>query len=95
MPDSSRYLEIGDSAEEFADCIIRLLQDPKRRQRLALEGLNFLSKYYSYSVVVRDFGRDVPEVLQLLSRQGMLKRRFWPTSGRHSPQTQSHIGVTL
>lgn len=76
MPDSSQYLETGDSAGEFADCIIRLLQDPKRRQRLASEGINFLRKYYSYSVALRDFGRDVPEVLHLLNEQGMLKRRL-------------------
>jgi GT2 family glycosyltransferase len=75
MPDSPQYLEIGDSAEEFAACIIKLLQNPGRRKCLALKGLDFLKKHYSHSVVAREFGRDVPEVLSLLKGQGMLKRR--------------------
>ena len=74
MPGSSEFLAIGDSADEFAAGIVGLIQNPERRQRLALNGIEFLQKYYSYSVVARDIGQDVPEVLPLLEGRGVLKR---------------------
>jgi GT2 family glycosyltransferase len=74
MLNSSEYLVIGDTADEFAANIVKLIQNPKRRQRLALNGIEFLQKYYAYSVVARDIGQDVPEVLHLLKGKGMLKR---------------------
>jgi GT2 family glycosyltransferase len=74
MPDSSTFLEVGETADEFSDKIIQLLKNPKRRQKLALNGIKFLQKGYSYSVAVRDIGRDVPEVLALLKGKMVLKR---------------------
>ena len=74
MPNASDFLVIGDSADEFAAGIVELLQNPKRRQLLALAGIEFLQKHYSYSVVARDIGQDVPEILPLLKDKGVLKR---------------------
>jgi glycosyltransferase involved in cell wall biosynthesis len=74
MPNSSDYLEIGDSVAEFSAGVIKLLMKPKVRQQRALRGIDFLKRYYSYSVAVRDIGMDVPEVLSVLKGNVVLKR---------------------
>ena len=88
MPNSSDFLTIRDSADEFATGIVELLRSPTQRQRLVLNGIEFLQKYYSYSVVTRDIGQDVPVSSAFARRQrdtqtsrGLLSR-ILPRQGR-------------
>ena len=42
-------LYIADGEEEFADCVIRLLNDESERDRLAMEGRRFVERQYDWA----------------------------------------------
>ncbi|HLY57279.1 MAG TPA: glycosyltransferase [Stellaceae bacterium] len=74
IPDAPEFTEVGDSAEAFADCILRLLGNPNLRYERALRGLEFVEQEYAYRSVVRRMAVDVPELGRILEGRGTLRR---------------------
>jgi polysaccharide biosynthesis protein PslH len=49
------HLLIADTPEKYADCIIRLLNDPPLRQRIGDNAYNLVKEKYDWAVVMPDF----------------------------------------
>jgi glycosyltransferase involved in cell wall biosynthesis len=56
------YLEIGDTADEFAAGVLRLLNSPELRRRHALAALTYIEQEYSFRSVAHRMARDIPEL---------------------------------
>jgi glycosyltransferase involved in cell wall biosynthesis len=52
-----RNLLIADSPQEFADCVVQLLQDETRRRRLGSEGRSTAEQWYGWEASARELER--------------------------------------
>jgi glycosyltransferase involved in cell wall biosynthesis len=68
------FLEIADTAEAFADSIIRVLRDPRRTRKRVLRGLDYFEHEFGYGAVSRRLAADIPELRNLDEGRGLLKQ---------------------
>jgi glycosyltransferase involved in cell wall biosynthesis len=74
MVGGTNYLEIGDTPNALADCVIRLLNDPELRATRALSGLDYIEHEFSYRSVVKRMAADMPELKTILEGHRALTR---------------------
>src|SRR5208282_4724687 len=66
---------VGDSPEEFADCVVRLLQQPALWKSVARGGHELIVRNYSFEVVGAQIDRIVAELGTLrVKHYGKVKR---------------------
>ncbi len=70
---SENFAEIGDTADKFAEGVLRLLKDSGLCKRRALAGLDFVERKYSYRSVVSQTSEDIPELARVLEEGGTLE----------------------
>jgi len=57
------HLLIADAPDEFANQVVRLLQDPALRQRLAANGARLVSEQYDWANVMPRFLNLVEQII--------------------------------
>jgi len=74
MNGAEEYLGIADTAEDFVDRIVELLEDAKLGRKRALSGLDYIDSVYSYRSVVRHMATDIPELEVILQNRRVLQQ---------------------
>lgn len=72
-------LFIRDNIEEFAEAVIKLLEDEKERNKLINNGRRLVEERYSWSSIVETLE---PKLLQLVNERGLSKGRDFPICPR-------------
>jgi GT2 family glycosyltransferase len=68
------FLEIADTPEDFANCIIRILRDPRQVGKLVRNGLDYVEREFGYTSVSGRLAADFPELRRLHEGRGLLKQ---------------------
>jgi glycosyltransferase involved in cell wall biosynthesis len=68
------FLEIADTPEDFANCIISVLRDPRRARKRVHKGLDYVEREFGYSSVSGRLAADIPELKRLHDGPSLLKQ---------------------
>jgi glycosyltransferase involved in cell wall biosynthesis len=63
---SGENIVLADTPNDFAQAVISLLHDPKRRQQLGTAARTLVQENYSWTIVADDFARTLQEVITSL-----------------------------
>jgi sugar transferase (PEP-CTERM/EpsH1 system associated) len=60
---SGENIVLADTPNDFAQAVISLLRDPRRRQQLGAAARTLVQENYSWTIVANDFARTLQEVI--------------------------------
>lgn len=69
--DEDRHFLVADSPAEFADCVVRILEDAPLRESIVVAGRELVQSQYTWPVVGRRFDEVVQQLLHGSSEQAV------------------------
>jgi polysaccharide biosynthesis protein PslH len=68
---SGENIVLADTPNDFAQAVISLLRDPRRRQQLGAAARTLVQENYSWTIVANDFARTLQEVIKSSSARNV------------------------
>jgi GT2 family glycosyltransferase len=71
---SETFLNIADTADAFAQSVVRVIRDRRWASERVAAGLDYVEREYGYRAVADYMTTDIPELVRIGDNEGLLKR---------------------